>query len=77
MPEYPDYVHQMLARARDEGQWHAAQSDAAGLCFDVLALFPDCEEAKELVYQLFCDEWMTIWTTKSKRTRVDALNRAF
>lgn len=47
----------MLARARDEGQWHAAQSDAAGICFDVLALFPDCEEAKELVYQLFCDEW--------------------
>lgn len=57
MSTYPDYVHQMLARARDEGQWHAAQSDAAGICFDVLALFPDCEEAKELVYQLFCDEW--------------------
>lgn len=57
MSTYPDYVHQMLARAWDEGQWHAAQSDAAGICFDVLALFPDCEEAKELVYQLFCDEW--------------------
>lgn len=47
MSTYPDYVHQMLARARDGGQWHAAQSDAAGICFDVLALFPDCEEAKE------------------------------
>jgi len=57
MSGYPDYVHQMLARARDEGQWHAAQSDAAGLCFDVLALYPDCDEAGELVYQLFCDEW--------------------
>ncbi|MCI0553623.1 MAG: hypothetical protein L0287_21970 [Anaerolineae bacterium] len=57
MPEYPEYVHKTLARAREEGQWHAAQSDAAGLCFDVLALFPDCEEAKELVYELFCDEW--------------------
>lgn len=57
MTAYPDYIHQMLARAREEGQWHAAQSDAAGLCFDVLALFPDCEEAKELVYELFCDEW--------------------
>ncbi|MBM3181861.1 MAG: hypothetical protein FJZ86_16140 [Chloroflexi bacterium] len=57
MSTYPDYVHQMLARARDEGQWHAAQADAAALCFDVLALFPDCDEAKELVHQLFCDEW--------------------
>lgn len=57
MPTYPDYVHQTLARAREEGQWHAAQADAAALCFDVLALFPDCGEAKELVYELFCDEW--------------------
>ncbi len=57
MTTYPNYVHQMLARAREEGQWHAAQADAAALCFDVLALFPDCEEAKELVYQLFCAEW--------------------
>jgi hypothetical protein len=57
MTTYPDYIHKMLARARDEGQWHAAQPDAAGICFDALALFPDCEEAKELVYELFCDEW--------------------
>lgn len=57
MRTYPDYVHQTLARARDEGQWQAGQADAAALCFDVLALFPDCEEAKELVYELFCDEW--------------------
>jgi hypothetical protein len=57
MSTYPDYVQQMLARAREEGQWHAAQADAAALCLDALALFPDCEEAKELVYELFCDEW--------------------
>ncbi len=57
MPTYPDYVHKTLARAREEGQWHAGQADAAALCFDVLALFPDCDEAKELVYELFCDEW--------------------
>lgn len=56
MPTYPDYVRQMLARAREEGQWHAAQA-AAALCFDVLALFPDCDEASELIYQLFCDKW--------------------
>ena len=57
MSTYPDYVRQMLTRARDEGQWYCGQSDAAGICFDVLALFPDCAEAKELVHQLFCDEW--------------------
>ncbi len=57
MPTYPDYVHQTLARARDEGQWYCGQSDAAALCFDILALFPDCQEASDLVYELFCDEW--------------------
>ena len=54
---YPDYVYQMLARARDEGQWYCGQSDAAALCFDILALFPDCTEASDLVHELFCDEW--------------------
>jgi len=57
MTTYPDYVHQTLARAREQGQWYCGQADAAALCFDILALFPDCEEAKELVYRLFCDEW--------------------
>ena len=57
MPTYPDYVYQTIARARDIGQWYCGQSDAAALCFDVLALFPECEEAKDLVYELFCDEW--------------------
>ena len=57
MSTYPDYVYRMLARAREEGQWYAGQADAAALCFGVLALFPDCQDAKELVYQLFCDEW--------------------
>ena len=57
MPTYPKYVYQTLARARDIGQWYCGQSDAASLCFDVLALFHDCEEANELVYKLFCDEW--------------------
>jgi len=57
MPTYPAYVPQMLARARYEDQWYAGQANAAALCFDVLALFPDCAEASELVYELFCDEW--------------------
>ena len=57
MPAYPNYVHQKLARAREEGQWYCGQADAAALCFEILALFPECEEAKELVYELFCDDW--------------------
>ena len=58
MTNYPDYVHQTLAQAREQGQWQAAQADAAALCFDVLARFPDCKEASDLVYELLCDEWM-------------------
>lgn len=57
MTQYPDYVYKTLAQARREGQWHAHQADAAALCFDILADFPDCEKAKELIYELFCDEW--------------------
>jgi hypothetical protein len=69
MSTYPDYVQQTLARAREEGQWYAAQADAAALCFDILALFPDCQEAKELVYRLFCDEW----TIYDKRVAIQRL----
>ena len=54
MLTYPAYVPQMLARACYEGQWHAGQADAAALCCDVLVLFPDCAEASELAYELFC-----------------------
>jgi hypothetical protein len=57
MSSYPDYVCKSLARARDEGQWYAAQAEAAALCFDILALFPNCQEASDLVHELFCDEW--------------------
>jgi hypothetical protein len=58
MSNYPDYVHKMVMQARAEGQWYCGQADAAALCFDVLALFPDCYAAGELVYGLFCDEWL-------------------
>ena len=51
MPTHPDYVQQTLPRAREEGQWHAAQADAAALCFDVLALFANCRAASNLVYE--------------------------
>lgn len=57
MSNYPEYVYKTLAQAREDGQWQAHQADAAALCFDILTDFSDCEEAKELVYELFCDEW--------------------
>jgi hypothetical protein len=48
----------MLKQARAEGQYYCYQPDCAALCFDVLALVPDCCEASDLVYELFCDEWL-------------------
>ena len=58
MPTYPAYVHRLLTQARDEGQWYCGQADAAARCYEVLALFPDHRQAAELVYELFCDEWL-------------------
>jgi hypothetical protein len=63
MTIYPDYLYHILARARDIGQWYCGQANAAALCFDMLALFPDCTEASEIVYELFCDEW-TIYNNR-------------
>jgi hypothetical protein len=58
MPADPAYVRRLLDEARTEGQWHAYQPDAAAKCFEVLALLPDHREAAELVYEIFCDEWL-------------------
>lgn len=58
MSAYPDYVHRILSEARDIGQYYCGQADGAALCFDLLADFPDCAPARELVYELFCDEWL-------------------
>jgi tetratricopeptide (TPR) repeat protein len=51
---YPDYVQRTLAQARlllDEEDY--SQPDAAALCFDLLALFPDLQEASDLVLEAF------------------------
>jgi len=63
MSTYPNYLHKTLAHARDIGQWYCGQADAVALCFDMLALFPDCVEASNLVYELYCDEW-TIYNNR-------------
>lgn len=58
MSNYPVHVHQQLERARVLGKTYCGQADAAAICFDVLADFPDCKEASETIYELFCDEWL-------------------
>ena len=58
MREDPAYVRRLLAQAREEGQWYCGQPDAAARCFEILALFPENREAAELIYELFCDEWL-------------------
>ncbi len=55
---YPAYVQRLLAQAREEGQWYCGQADAAAFCLEILSLFPDHREAADLIYELFCDEWL-------------------
>lgn len=52
MSEYPEYVYRMLAQAQnliDEDSYNGPE--AAAVCFDVLALFPHCQEASELALE--------------------------
>ena len=58
MTNYPTYVQRLLDEARDEGQWYGGQAEAAAKCYEVLALFPDHDEASDLIYELFCDPWL-------------------
>lgn len=58
MDKYPDAVRQQLDWARERGQYRIFQTDAISACFDILADYPQCTEASDLVYEIFCDEWM-------------------
>ncbi|MCB0154933.1 MAG: hypothetical protein KDF65_09050, partial [Anaerolineae bacterium] len=71
MTDYPLYVQHLLAQARDAGQWYCGQPDAAALCFEVLALFPDNREASQLVYDLFCDEWLIYDNRNALQQHID------
>jgi hypothetical protein len=64
MADYPAYIQRMIDQAREQGQWYSGQADAAAICFDVLALFPDHQQAADLVLALFHDEWL-IYDTRS------------
>lgn len=57
--QYPEYVSRRLAQARallQEDEY--GQLDAAALCFEVLAHFPQLKEAAELVLEAFSDPWL-------------------
>lgn len=70
--QYPKYVSRMLAQARsllEEDDF--GQMDAAALCFDVLALFPELHEAAELVLEAFSDPWLIRENRKAIGRNVD------
>lgn len=67
----PADVQRLLDQARQEGQWYASQADAAALCFDVLALIPHHRQAAELVYGLFCDEWLIYDNRNALQQHID------
>lgn len=71
MTDYPGYIQRMLSQAREQGQWYGGQAEAAALCFEVLALFPEHREAAELAYQLFCDEWLIYDTRNTLQQQID------
>lgn len=56
---YPDYVYRMLSEARVLlAEDDFTSPDAAAICYDILALFPDCQEASDLVLEAFNDPWV-------------------
>lgn len=68
---YPGDIQRMLRQAREQGQWYCGQADAAAICFEARTLFPDHAEAAELVYQLFCDEWLIYDTRNALQQQID------
>lgn len=71
VPTYPAYIQLMLTYARAQGQWYCGQPDAAALCFDILAQFPEHDEASALVYELFCDPWLIYDTRNALQQQID------
>lgn len=70
--QYPEYVSRLLAQARallQEDEF--GQIDAAALCFEVLASFPELDEASELVLQAFSDPWLIRDNRKAIGRHVD------
>lgn len=69
--DVPDHIGAKLNLAREEARWHAHQSDAAALCFEVLAEHPDCVEASDLVAEIFRDPWTIYENRKAIQRMID------
>jgi hypothetical protein len=71
MSDLPNYARMMLDQAHEEGQYYCYQADSMALCFDVLTLFPDCEEAEDLLFELCCDEWLIYDNRNALQQHID------
>ena len=72
MSDYPGYVHRMLAEAEALlAEDDLVGPDVAAICFEVLALFPECYQATELVYRAFCDPYLIRENRRAISRQVD------
>ncbi|WP_420628144.1 tetratricopeptide repeat protein [Candidatus Leptofilum sp.] len=70
--QYPEYVLRLLAQARSLLQEDDyGQMDAAALCFEVLADYPELDEAADLVLEAFSDPWLIRDNRKAIGRHVD------
>lgn len=68
---YPAYVQRLLDQAEALLSEDAGQADAAALCYEVLALFPEHTQAAELIYKAFCDPHLIYENRKALSRTID------
>ena len=72
MDAFPEYINRMLQKARallkDESY---SISEAVGVCFEVLALYPDCAEASNLILIGFSQPWLIRDTRRAISRLID------
>ena len=71
MATFPYYVRCAMRYAWQVGKYYLNQDKAAAICFEILADFPECTEARDLIYKIFCDEWAIYHARSSNFTFVE------
>ncbi len=69
--QHPAYVTRLLAQAEALCTEEFGQADAAALCYEILALFPEHTAASKLVYQAFCDPNLIYENRKALSRTID------
>ena len=69
--QYPAYVARLLAQAEALCAEEFGQADAAALCYEILALFPEHTTASELIYTAFCDPQLIYENRKALSRTID------